>query len=82
MSGTPEAQITRAQHAQLIEQLRGTCEGLDNMLAVVLGVEDADYSLMPEWALLELDEAILTCEGCGWWVETSEVDDGLCADCY
>lgn len=82
VSETPEAHITEKQASELIEALQGTCDGIDDQLAKVLGIDDADYTYLPEWVTAKLDEAIFNCEGCGWWCEASEENDGLCADCF
>jgi formylmethanofuran dehydrogenase subunit E len=64
-----------------VEHLRGTCmslqEGLNNFDILEEDLEDEDYEL--------LDENIMRCDGCGWWVESHEIDnssgDAFCKDC-
>lgn len=64
---------------RIIQDLRGTCQVLDEVAAYwgagELSIEDLQY----------IESEIFLCEGCGWWCELCEqhmTDDGpLCSDC-
>ncbi len=52
-----------------IDRLQGSCDNLD--------IEDWSQE-----QLEELDSQIALCDCCGWWVESTELDDeGICEDC-
>lgn len=70
-----EAELKR--WAELVEQLRGTCQPLYAI------AEDA-HELEGNQEFCEfLDSELMVCETCGWWAETHEVDAaGNCAQCY
>lgn len=62
----------------LISDLQGTCKSLDDVL------EDLGYDIgtVPFEVLQILDNNILRCECCEWWVEISECnEEGVCSDC-
>ncbi len=50
---------------ELAERLLGTTDPLPDW---VLETDDPDLCVL-------LDEAVMLCETCGWWVETHEMDD-------
>ena len=64
----------------IIQDLRGTCQVLDEVAAYwgagELSIEDLEY----------IETEIFLCEGCGWWCELCEqhYEDGepLCQDCW
>ncbi len=61
----------KQQRAQKIaDDLLGTSEALPDEV-----LEDQDLAEF-------LDDLIMLCDTCGWWVETSEMDDDQnCEDC-
>ena len=72
---TPE-KLTRVQQAG--EELAGTCL---NLTDVVSDLERDDGAFM-----IELDNIVFECEGCGWWCRTdeelnNESGEMLCNDC-
>lgn len=57
----------------LVSGLLGTCNSI--------GDEQDDWT---QEELLDFDDAIFCCEGCGWWFETSQMAEGpelLCDNC-
>jgi hypothetical protein len=71
--------ITDNDILELAESLLRTCKSLDDELEQSLSVTLDEVSLH----MLEiLDNEVICCETCGWWVETSEATDGECEDCY
>lgn len=71
----------KARIARVAENLRGTCGVLDDAFVEEFG-EDASVSDADILLLHELDGIVMQCEGCGWWCETSDMNDDLvCADC-
>ena len=63
---------------EITEYLKGTCESLDHVL-YIHGLEfddltDSDFSY--------LDQEIMCCESCNWWVDSYEIDgNDFCEDC-
>ena len=54
----------------IADHLLGTCNPLPDEVLDTEGLAEA------------LDELVLCCETCGWWVESHEIDDsGNCEDC-
>lgn len=67
---------------KVAEKIVGTCRSLDEVLQEVFGDDELTMTDLGADLLEELDELVLECEGCNWWVEAAEVnDDGLCGDC-
>lgn len=70
------------EYNALIEQLRGTCDTLDN----VLFREDKEH-LQDHMPFLDyMDNHIFQCTQCSWWCEISEAEDSaygelICNDC-
>jgi predicted Zn-ribbon and HTH transcriptional regulator len=59
---------------EVADDLVGSARDLNEVLT---DIEMKDDDLLEEISLL-----IVTCETCGWWVESDEVDeDGNCVEC-
>ncbi len=72
------AEVTREKMSEIAEELRGTCKTLDE----VLEGHGLDYNCVPVEMLDTLDEDVMLCDWCGWWVESSEIDDdSVCKEC-
>jgi hypothetical protein len=66
---------------RVAEDLIGTCKSLDQALEKEFG-DEAQFDDVPLQMLELLDDIVLCCRTCDWWVEASEVDDdGDCEDC-
>ncbi len=63
---------------EFIEQLRGTCKTIFELLPEGMGEED-----LTKEDLQAIDEEIFRCESCSWWCDkTDESEDGEnCTDC-
>lgn len=73
--------ITEQKKADIIEDLRGTCQTLN----VVLEKHEAEELEDDKQFLEELDNTVFCCECCGWWYEIWEMSDSHsweCVDCY
>ena len=71
----------KAKITQVAEDLRGTCKSLDEAFQVEFG-EDVDPMNASIELLRHLDDQVMLCDCCGWWVETSDINDaGVCIDC-
>lgn len=71
--------ITLENIMQLACDLEGTCASLETRLDELFGIEldDIPYDL-----LVALDERVMLCECCGWWVESADIDDdSICSEC-
>lgn len=67
---------------QVAQYLRGTPHSLEEGLETYFGEEGADSVVFDIKLLNELDDITMVCEGCGWWCETSELDENqLCDNC-
>lgn len=65
----------REEIDKIIESLNGTCNSLDTEEYLANGFSEDNLTQA-------IDEAIVLCEQCGWWVEACEVnDDNVCNDC-
>lgn len=62
------------------DRLNGTCGSLDSALQDEFG-EDVELLDFDQQLLEELDDITMECEGCGWWVDAGEIDDGMCQEC-
>lgn len=60
---------------EVADELVGGCRDFTDATD---GVDNVDMT--PEW-LEEFDSLVMNCECCGYWAETDEMDDGICADC-
>lgn len=60
----------QARAHELADQLMGTCDSLPDEV-----LDDADLCG-------HIDELVMCCDTCSWWVEPHEIDDdGNCEDC-
>ncbi len=63
---------------EVAEDLRGTCQSLNN----VLEERGIDFDSIPIALLETLDAEVMECQVCGWWHESCELnDDQICKDC-
>lgn len=70
--------VTTEIMLDVAEELRGTCSDLDS----VLEGRGIDIDSVPSDMLSVLDDQVLLCDVCGWWCESSEVnDDSVCNEC-
>lgn len=70
--------LTLEQVKVIAEELRGTCGTLDDKLEQ----HGIDFNCVPADMLDALDEEVMCCDWCGWWVESSEIDDDCtCKEC-
>lgn len=73
--------MTPARIEEIIHDLQGTCQSLDDAL------EEGEDATDPVLCAA-IDEAIFLCPGCNWWCERSEGhenptgDEDLCDDCF
>lgn len=71
--------LTVTQIAEVAEDLRGTCQSLEEVLKAH-GLPGQDRLSM--MSLGAIDDIVLNCEECGWWEEAELVnEDGICNDC-
>lgn len=75
---TPENQ---AKIDKVAEDIIGTSDSLDSVLQRVFEDDELTIESFDIGLLERLDDAVFECTGCGWWVETSEVEDELCSQC-
>jgi hypothetical protein len=64
---------------QLISELRGSVDSIDDRLPDGMGFEDLTTE-----DTQAIDSEIFCCEQCGWWCEVadqSENNDAICVDC-
>lgn len=81
MSRFPYNDENRNKMDNVVEQLVGTCNSLEDALQDEFG-KDADTADFDGDLLRHLDDGTMLCEGCGWWAEPGELDDEqLCPDC-
>jgi hypothetical protein len=72
------AEITVEIMREIAEELQGTCGTLD----AALEVHGIDIDSVPVKLLQEIDEITIECPDCGWWCESSEMnEEGVCKDC-
>lgn len=62
--------LTPEQLNALVERIQGTTDYLGFVTQEMFGTEDLDITTCQE-----LDTIIFQCEGCGWWMEQSEMTD-------
>lgn len=70
-----------AKMMQVAARLEGSCMSLEDGLESEFGedVSVTDFSLP---LLQELDAAVMTCEDCGWWCSTADLnEDQVCCTC-
>ncbi len=77
MSNKEKRALTDAQVHELAGDLIGTCDDIDECLPEGITFDKlthVDFSL--------LDDEVMRCEVCGWWVESGLIDDeGKCDEC-
>lgn len=61
---------------EIEDELRGTCMSIEEVID-----EDSGESAAEVEVLISDRCEIERCDGCGWWCEASEMDDGNCEDC-
>lgn len=69
---------------KVAETLEGSCKSLDDVLCDVFDYENGTLTStdLPIELLRELDDIVMECQSCSWWVEASEVDDdSVCEEC-
>lgn len=60
--------------SEAADELIGTCQSLHEV------VQDGETD-DPAWCL-QFDEITMSCETCGWWVDSHEIDrNGNCEQC-
>ncbi len=66
--------MTEARLHEVADELRGQC---------VRGLEDvATEEERRDTKFLEaLDDLVILCDTCGWWVDADEMEDDQCEDC-
>jgi hypothetical protein len=77
---TEKIVLTDDQVDELTSFLQGTCYSFSDAVQEILGIDAEDIS---EGSLSLIDQEVMECECCGWWVERSEEGeiDGHCEDC-
>ncbi len=72
------AKPTLEEIPEIAEDLRGTCKTLDDVLeAMGYNIDDMSTDM-----LASLDDEVMLCDTCGWWIEACEMEDGYeCNDC-
>ena len=71
--------LTPKELNDICGELEGTCKNLED---VVLAVTGRDMDDLTVGECREIDNCILCCDTCGWWVDAGEVDEnGNCEDC-
>lgn len=74
--------ITEEGIQEVAEALIGTSSDLDHVLQEVFEDPNMTMEDVPGDMLAALDDQTMLCGTCGWWVDTSEIDDdGNCAQC-
>lgn len=76
-----ERRLTYRQITYLADNLRGTCNSLDEMLERLFDVE---FHELTNVEFDELDDLIFECHECGWWCDSGELSsiDDVCSDCH
>lgn len=65
---------------EVIDYLLGTCKSLDEGISEIY--EDKDFTDLTLNQCTILDDNIMCCECCGWWVNSHEIDENnFCEDC-
>lgn len=71
--------LTQKELNDICEAIEGTCRDLET---VVEELTSRDFDDLTVSELQEIDNCVVCCETCGWWVDAGEVDeDGNCEDC-
>lgn len=62
----------------IAQDLEGTCQMLD----VVVQRHGAKYSDLKTEDFLALDDHVICCSCCGWWIDANEVGElDICEEC-
>ena len=52
-------------------------------LGLAFGLEDEGYDDIDlQVAIIAESEGVWRCETCDWWVEESDLHNGVCSECY
>lgn len=71
--------LTHNELNAICEAIEGTCRDLET---VVEELTSRDFDDLTVGELQEIDNCVVCCETCGWWVDAGGVDeDGNCEDC-
>lgn len=77
----PYTEENSAKIKQIAETILGTCHSLDTLIGEEFG-EEVTMTDLDTRLLQELDDITQECQSCGWWCETSDLnDDQTCSDC-
>lgn len=64
---------------KVANRLLGQCDSLDDILERFYEMSEDDMTMQDA---RELDDLVMCCTLCGWWVDSSEVDDdSICEEC-
>lgn len=67
---------------RVAEIIEGTCKSLDDVVQEVFDDETIQFTDLDTELLRELDDITQECAECGWWCETSDLnDEHVCSDC-
>lgn len=72
--------MVRKEIEDLVENLRGTISAMSS------ACEDLGIDELTQEEIEFIDNEIMCCANCGWWVETSDMktsenDEQVCSDC-
>lgn len=71
--------LTHNELNAICSDLEGTCKNLEDVVLEATGRELEDLTI---GELQEIDNCVLCCDTCGWWVDAGCVDEnGNCDDC-
>lgn len=74
--------ITDKKLEEFIEYTRGTCKSFDEAIVDFFEDDTLDSESFTTDQLEIIDQEIMRCDSCGWWVESHEIDEeGNCEDC-
>lgn len=65
--------VNQTRIDEVADMLRGTAKCRHE---VVTDEEEDDAEF-----LSALDESVIECETCGWWVDADEANEGICDEC-
>lgn len=78
----PYNEVNAAKMRRVAYNIMGTCKSLDDFLKEEFGDEDLSMTDFDVELLRELDDITQECQDCGWWCETSDLnEDQVCSDC-
>lgn len=71
--------LTQKELKDICSNIEGTCKCLED---VVLEVTGREYDDLTVGDCQEIDNCVICCDTCGWWVDSGCVDEnGNCEDC-